>query len=562
MRYWRLIWAVLWLTLCSGQSVWAAVEPASLPRQLKSWQWRPARAGESWRPTRLLDAPVKGQRSPARQCWLRTQVSISPAESQTDYVILVLQGWHTATEVYWDGHLLHRNGRLQPAAEQSGYWQQCLVLAPHRLQPGPHTLQVRVSDEQLAAKGWQPLAVLTTVPRLWAQHHRASTWAMLIIGLLAASALFCLLLYVGFQRRLPYLFLGLYCALHALKIYVGLRSREPDVRFPDHYLLSYDWSYLALLAGDLCLLVFLVLEFRLPRVRWWVLPALAFSGLAFFWVTVSPYFVAFTLVLVTAAGLAVWLGREGSRWALAGIVGLMALTYAGYLQLLPLGYYWGIVFFIGSMAFAVGQQLVQQNRVRQETQLRSVRLENALLRKNIQPHFLLNTLMSLQELIEESPPQAIQLIDALAEEFELVSRMAEEKLIPIEDELQICRTHLRIMGFRRRAQFVLETRGLLGTEQVPPATFHTLIENGLTHGYAQRGAGRFVLTKEALTRGIRYRLYNDSDAAACRRPQVEGTGSRYVKTRLEESYPGAWRMHSAPVADGWAVEIDILDRPS
>jgi hypothetical protein len=40
---------------------------------------------------------------------------------------------------------------------------------------------------------------------------------------------------------------------------------------------------------------------------------------------------------------------------------------------------------------------------------------------------------------------------------------------------------------------------------------------------------------------------------------VEGTGSRYVKMRLEESFPGAWRLRSAPVTDGWAVEIDLLE---
>jgi LytS/YehU family sensor histidine kinase len=267
----------------------------------------------------------------------------------------------------------------------------------------------------------------------------------------------------------------------------------------------------------------------------------------------------FTAGLVAAGLLAVRLRPEVSRWALAGIVAMAGLTFMGYLRLLPLSYYWGIACFIGIMAFSIGRQLAQRYREQQEAQLRSVRLENELLRKNIQPHFLFNTLMSLQELIEENPKQANQLIDALAAEFELVSSIAEEKLISIEDELQICRTHLQIMGFRRQSKFVLETRGLLGTERVPPATFHTLIENGLTHGYGQRGTGRFVLTKEPLGRGVRYRLFNDSQAAACGRPVVEGTGSRYVKMRLEESFPGAWRLRSGPLNDGWVVEIDLLE---
>jgi hypothetical protein len=377
--------------------------------------------------------------------------------------------------------------------------------------------------------------------------------------MLMASALFCGLLYVGFARQRSYLLLSVYCGLHALIIYMGLRGAAPDATMDEYFLLVHDVSYLALLANNLCLLAFVVLEFRLPQERWWLTGVLALSVAAHAWLPVGFYLVVFAAGLVAAGLLAVRLKRAVSRWALAGIAGLTGLTSLGYLWLLPLSYYWGIVCFIGIMAFSIGRQLVQRYREQQAAHLRSARLENELLRKNIQPHFLLNTLMSLQELIEENPKQANQLINALAAEFELVSSIANEKLISIEDELQICRTHLQIMGFRRQSKFVLETRGLLGTERVPPATFHTLIENGLTHGYAQRGTGRFVLTKEPLGRGVRYRLFNDSQAAACGRPVVEGTGSRYVKMRLEESFPGAWRLRSAPVTDGWAVEIDLLE---
>jgi hypothetical protein len=35
----------------------------------------------------------------------------------------------------------------------------------------------------------------------------------------------------------------------------------------------------------------------------------------------------------------------------------------------------------------------------------------------------------------------------------------------------------------------------------------------------------------------------------------DGTGLRYVKARLEESFPGRWTFAAAPVADGWRVRI-------
>ncbi|MCC2548608.1 histidine kinase [Hymenobacter sp. BT175] len=553
------------MSLTVGQAAHAqAFTPIS--QRLTDWWWKPAGTTafglpndtSGWRPASWCITVLDDQRSPARQMWLRTRVTISESHRRS-HAMLVLRGWSTASEVYWDGELLNRNGWLGPQGEQPGSWHQQLALSPARAQAGTHTLLVRVSNEQFAERPWQPTAVLTTGALHLAQQQAAGSSAMLIIGMLVASALFCGLLYVGFARQRSYLSLIVYCGLHALIIYAGLLGAARDASPAEYFLFVHDVSYLALLANNLCLLTYLVLEFRLPQGRWWLAGTLAFSVAAYGWLPVNPHFVVFTVVLVAAGLVAVRLRPEASGWALAGIVAMAGLTFMGYLRLLPLAYYWGIVCFIGIMAISIGRQLVQRYREQQEAQLRSVRLENELLRKNIQPHFLFNTLMSLQELIEENPKQANQLIDALAAEFELVSSIAEEKLISIEEELQICRTHLRIMGFRRQSEFVLETRGLLGTEQVPPATFQTLIENGLTHGYAQRGTGRFVLTKEPLVRGVRYRLFNDSDAAACSRPVVEGTGSRYVKMRLEESFPGAWHLRSAPVNGGWAVEIDLLE---
>ncbi|MEL6968588.1 MAG: hypothetical protein AAFO02_00355 [Bacteroidota bacterium] len=62
------------------------------------------------------------------------------------------------------------------------------------------------------------------------------------------------------------------------------------------------------------------------------------------------------------------------------------------------------------------------------------------------------------------------------------------------------RKYLAIMGFRREAKFQLLTDGISGEEQIPPAVFHTLIENGLTHGFADRKEGTFAYIKR-LRRG-------------------------------------------------------------
>ena len=52
---------------------------------------------------------------------------------------------------------------------------------------------------------------------------------------------------------------------------------------------------------------------------------------------------------------------------------------------------------------------------RNQAQMNAAQLEISLLRKNIQPHFILNTLTSIEQWIEESPQTAVAFIDSLVD---------------------------------------------------------------------------------------------------------------------------------------------------
>ncbi|WP_400191641.1 histidine kinase [Hymenobacter sp. B81] len=546
----------------------AQAAPGAL-QDLTAWQIRPGDAATwatapldaAWQPRRFNSHAWPGVAVPAPVYWLRTTATVPATARATGPQSLVLWGLHSAAEVYWDGQLIGRNGRVGATAaqERAGTWKYTVALPAALARPGPHTLALRVSDWQFAARPLQPKITLGGTEQLTRQDFRFTAGTLCIIGALVTAVVFCLVLYFGSARRISYLYLALYCASHAVKVAFKPLYFFGDVTFARHYLYS-GVVHGAVVAGGIFLMLFLLSEFRVPRARLLMGLYVAFAAVAYWALAEGRFLVPTTVAALAVALYAVWRRQEGSALALAGVLGFAGFTYLGYQNLLNLGYFLGILFFIVCTTLSIGRQLARQQRLRQEALLRSARLENQLLRKNIQPHFLFNTLTSLQELIDQRPAQASQLIDALADEFRMISSIAEEKLIPIDDELKICQTHLRIMGFRREAEFALETRGLTGQERVPPATFHTLIENGLTHGYGCRGRGRFVLTKEALDGGVRYELFNDGDVPAPAGPVVEGTGSRYVKARLEESFPGCWRMHSAPVADGWRVVIDIFDR--
>lgn len=194
----------------------------------------------------------------------------------------------------------------------------------------------------------------------------------------------------------------------------------------------------------------------------------------------------------------------------------------------------------------------------QDEQIRSMRLELELIKANIHPHFMLNSINAATMWIKEDPATAERLLHALSRELKQLLKIVGEKVIPIDEEIRICRTHLEVMSLRHDKSFTLKLDGIKGNEKIPPMVFHTLVENGLTHGYAGKDAGEFILSRSEDGSGIRYTLFNDGSSES-KQTVSSGLGLKYVRARLEEAYGRKWRLDSQAVAGGWAVII-VLEK--
>jgi hypothetical protein len=192
----------------------------------------------------------------------------------------------------------------------------------------------------------------------------------------------------------------------------------------------------------------------------------------------------------------------------------------------------------------------------QEEQIRAMRLELELLKANIQPHFMLNSMNAAIMWIREDPGTAEKLLHALSRELKQLLKIVGEKIIPIGEEIRICRTHLEVMSLRHDKCFSLRLEGIRADETIPPMVFHTLVENGLTHGYAGKDAGVFILSRREDEDRIYYTLYNDGGSGNGLTGS-NGLGLKYVRARLEEAYGRRWRLDSHPAAEGWEVIIAL-----
>jgi LytS/YehU family sensor histidine kinase len=207
-----------------------------------------------------------------------------------------------------------------------------------------------------------------------------------------------------------------------------------------------------------------------------------------------------------------------------------------------------------------GQQAISLHRARVKraaAEHRTARLELELLKRQIQPHFLMNALTAVSEWIETDPRTSLRMIDALANEFRALVSMSGQALVPLAEELALCRYHLEVMSYRNQSSFALVSDGVDTQRKVPPAIFHTLLENAITHN-SYLGHTVFTLETSFIGKRTAYRLRSPLAGERGRR-SGDGRGHSYVRARLEEAFGDDWLFSAGIVGDEW---IDTLEMPA
>lgn len=123
--------------------------------------------------------------------------------------------------------------------------------------------------------------------------------------------------------------------------------------------------------------------------------------------------------------------------------------------------------------------------------------ELSLLQEQINPHFLYNTLYSVQQLCElDEPQEAGEMVEALAGFFRTGLSRGED-VIPITTEISHVRSYLLIQHMKYGDKFEYEIRmeEEISHYKILKLTLQPLVENALIHGIQkQRGVGKITIS--------------------------------------------------------------------
>jgi len=476
----------------------------------------------------------------------------------------VYTGAMAAREIWWNGEQIGSVGRVgaSKAAEIAGALDSVTWIPPHLVREGGNELAIRYSSFHL------PLAVrapvhYSVVARM--DDGRPNPLAGYILRVAAAGALIAGIFFFGFtfvrdRRALGALFVALMAFFAVSQLTLEMLRTLISYAYPLQI-----WRLIAIAAAALGLGLSMTatVAHRFTQ-RWRGYTAVALAGGCGL-TTVMPGFdgiawgfiLAASIVSFVAAARGVVAKASG---AIPTAAALFAFTAA---QVINPPLFLDQTLFLAVSAVIVVlfvDQVRAQQRSREAEQRathRATMLELELLRRRIAPHFLMNTLNALTEWVESDPKVGVKMIHALANEFRLLSQISDQPLIPLRDELALCRLHLDVMSYRVDQAFTLTTQGVDENQCVPPGVIHTLVENAFTHGRFLDG-GTFILASAQTPDGLKLTLVTPpAHAAPETRDSTGGEGLTYVRRRLESAFgPGA-RVDSQPAGAGWETILSI-----
>ena len=186
-------------------------------------------------------------------------------------------------------------------------------------------------------------------------------------------------------------------------------------------------------------------------------------------------------------------------------------------------------------------------------------MELQLLRLQIDPHFLFNSLNSISALTSLDPPAARAMAIDLAQFFRQTLALAGRERIRLEDELGLVQHYLAIERQRLGDKLgcTIDTPADSLAALLPPLTLQPLAENALKHGLRPRDDGG-LLRIEALVRDgwLHLAVRNPVPDSPTREGGL-GHGLRNLRERLAAQYGGRARVHWGATPEGFAVEIAL-----
>ena len=225
-----------------------------------------------------------------------------------------------------------------------------------------------------------------------------------------------------------------------------------------------------------------------------------FQPHAIYWLSIKiAFFVLFILVILSTFILGLLQAKKGNRDARTIIIGYSALSVFGILDILggvfvlfpwsPGWYPWGMLILVLVLQYNTQYRLKKYSSDLENSHSQLIESRFEILKNQINPHFLFNSLNTLSSLIFIDREQAATFVRDLSKVYRFILETREKERIALNEELKILEAYIYLVQtrFKESLQINLDGTSSYKDKEIAPLCLQMLIENAIKHNVTSKG---------------------------------------------------------------------------
>lgn len=211
------------------------------------------------------------------------------------------------------------------------------------------------------------------------------------------------------------------------------------------------------------------------------------------------------------------------------------------------------------------QGLQRKESEKSELALKNKEMQISLLRSQINPHFLFNTLNSISTLVNSSKEQARKVITQLSDIFRYALDSHKDEMVKLANEIEFIENYVRIqqVRFGERLKFVKEIDPTCINIRIPPMILQPLVENSVKYGIAPKKEGGTIFLSVRRSGRIVFFEVKDNGLGTNAKKVMDGSSSGVGMANTDQrlkSYFGPFSGLRVRATDrGYSVSFYVED---
>lgn len=200
-------------------------------------------------------------------------------------------------------------------------------------------------------------------------------------------------------------------------------------------------------------------------------------------------------------------------------------------------------------------------RVKEQLIRKNMQTELALLKAQINPHFLFNTINNIDVLIEKDPKTASRYLKQLSEMMRFMLYETSSDFIPLGKELDYISKYIELQKIRTaNERFVnLSISGKNDNLKIAPAILISFIENAFKHSTNKKIEDAINISIEISGNGLTFNCRNYFDNSRSFEQEKSGLGIDLIKQRLKLLYNEKHQLDIVKSENQFEVRLKIMN---